>query len=107
MRGQAEIIIRSKVDDFLAVESADWGLFVVQDAQIEMRTFGLELVQLVGEIRERVRASSGSCHLVPRIFGADTNVPDIDSCCTTSLIRLPTNWIGRQFLVHGSRFSVT
>jgi hypothetical protein len=77
MRGQAEIIIRREVDDFLAIESTHRGLLVVQHAQTEVRAFGLELVQLVGEIRQRVCASGSSCHVIPRIFGADANAPGI------------------------------
>ena len=64
MRGQAEIIVRRKVDDFLAVEGADGSLLVVEHAQAEMRALGLELVELVGEIRKRI-GSRGCCrHLV-------------------------------------------
>ena len=57
--GQAEIIVGGEVDDLLAVESADGGLLVVEHAQLEVRAFGLEFVELVGEVGERVGAGCG------------------------------------------------
>ena len=56
MSSQPQIIVRGQVDDFLAVERADGGLLVIEHAQLEVRAFGLEFVELVGEIRERVSA---------------------------------------------------
>jgi len=63
MRGQAEVIIRSQIDDFLAVEGADCGLFIIEDAQAEVCALGLEIVELVGQVREWVGAGGGGCHL--------------------------------------------
>jgi hypothetical protein len=59
MRCQAKIIVRSQVDDSLAVEGADRGLLVVEDAQIEMSAFGLKLVELVGQVRKRIGSGAG------------------------------------------------
>ena len=59
MRGQPQIIVRGQVDDFLAVERADRRLLVVEHAQLEVRALGLEFVELVGEIGERVGAGCG------------------------------------------------
>jgi len=50
MRGQAEIIVGSKIDYFLAVESAQRCLLIVKHAKPEMRAFGLEIVELVGKV---------------------------------------------------------
>src|SRR5271165_6546188 len=69
MRGQAQIIIRRQVDDFLAVKRADGRLLVIEHAQLEVRALGLEVVELVGEIRERVGAGCGG-HVLPRNFFA-------------------------------------
>ena len=56
MCGQPQIIVGSQIDYFLAIKSADRCLLVFQHAQLEMRALGLELVQLIGEIRERIGA---------------------------------------------------
>ena len=69
MRGQAEIIVRGQVDDFFAVEGADRGLLVVEHAQAEVRAFGLEIVELVGEVGKRIGAGGGGCHLVRSVSG--------------------------------------
>ena len=73
MRGQSQIIVRREVDDFLAVESADGRLLVVEHAQLEVRALGLEFVELVGEVGERVGAGCGGhgslpCHGLSRIY---------------------------------------
>ncbi len=65
MRGQPQIIVRRQVDDLLAVERADRRLLVLQHAQLEVRAFGFEFVELAGEIRERVGAGCGG-HEKPR-----------------------------------------
>ena len=57
---QAKVIIRSKVDDLLAVESAYRRLLIVEHAQLEVGAFLLEFVQLIGEVGERVGAGSSS-----------------------------------------------
>ena len=44
MRRKAEVIVGGKVDDLLAVESADRRLLVIQHAQLEVRALGLEFV---------------------------------------------------------------
>src|SRR5579872_2860199 len=59
MSGQAEIIVRGEINDFFAIERADGCLLVVQHAQLEVRAFRLEFVQLVGEVRERICAGCG------------------------------------------------
>ena len=65
MRGQAEIIIRGQVNDFLAVECTDGRLLVLKHAQPEVGALGFELVQLIAEVRERIGAGCGG-HVVPR-----------------------------------------
>ncbi len=65
MRGQSQIIVRREIDDLLAVEGADRRLLVVEHAQLEVRALGLEFVELVGEIGERVGAGCGG-HGRPR-----------------------------------------
>jgi len=59
MRGEAEIIVGGEIDDFLAVEAADGGLLVFEHAQAEVGAFGLEIVELVGQVGERVGAGCG------------------------------------------------
>src|SRR5579864_7280955 len=105
MRGQAEIIIRGKVDYLLAIEGTNRGLLVVEHAETEVRAFGLEIVQLVGEIRERVRASGGSWHLVPRIAGRGATRHQFVT--TPSLIRFAVSEQYGQLSVQSSRFSVS
>src|SRR5208282_2794192 len=61
MSGQSQIIVRSEVDDSLAVEGADRRLLVLQHAQLEVGAFGFKFVELVSEIGERVGAGC-SCH---------------------------------------------
>ena len=74
MRGQAEVIVRGEVDDFLAVEGADRGLLVIEHAQAEVRALGFEVVELVGEIGKRIGAGGGCCHLVAlRLQGTERN----------------------------------
>jgi hypothetical protein len=41
VRGQAQVIIGSQVDDFFAVEGADSGLLIVENPQAEVSAFGL------------------------------------------------------------------
>ena len=69
MRGQSEIIVRGEIDDFLAVERADRRLLVVEHAQLEVRAFGLEFVELVGEIRKRIGAGCGVIRSLRNFFG--------------------------------------
>ena len=59
MRGQSQVIVGGEVDDLLAVERADRRLLVVEHAQLEVRALGLEFVELVGEVGERIGA--GCC----------------------------------------------
>ena len=68
MRGQSEIIVRSQVDDLLAIERAHRRLLVFEHTQTEVGALGLEVVQLIGEIRERIGAG-GSCDhfMLPKI----------------------------------------
>ena len=66
MRGQPQIIVRRQVDDLLSVKRTDWRLLVFQHAQLEVRALGLEFVELVGEIRERIDAGcSGQRETIP------------------------------------------
>src|SRR5271169_364495 len=71
MSGQTQVIVRCQVDDFLAVKSADRRLLVVEHAQLEVRAFGPELVELVSEIRERIGAGCSGHHQTSRRIGTD------------------------------------
>ena len=94
MRGQAEIIVGGEVDDLLAVEGADRGLLVVEHAQLEVRAFGLEFVELVGEIGERVGAGCGG-HEKPRnLFATDLHgSPRIGSEKNKSVLIRVNPWL--------------
>ena len=72
VRGQPQIIVRRQIDDFLAVKRADRRLLVLQHAQLEVRAFGFEFVELVGEIGERVRAG---CSSHENLVAADERAP--------------------------------
>ncbi len=61
MRRQPQVIVRRQIDHLLAIKRALGRLFVLKHAQTEVRAFGLQVFQLVVEIRKRVGASSG-CH---------------------------------------------
>src|SRR5579872_1447 len=89
MRGQAQIIVRGKVDDLFAVECAFRCLLVLEHTQAEMRALGFQLVQLVGQIRKRISAGRGS-HKSPN-----------DSCkqISVTLLRLPILAAGCPTLV--------
>ena len=60
--GQSEIVVGGEVDDLLAVEGADRRLLVLEHAQLEVGAILLQVVELVGEKRERIGASGGRCH---------------------------------------------
>jgi hypothetical protein len=62
MGGQAEVVVGSKVDDLLAIESADRRLLVIKNAQLEIGAFLLEVVELIGKECERIGARGSSCH---------------------------------------------
>src|ERR1019366_2496113 len=47
MRSEPKVIVRGKVNDSLAVESADRRLLVLQHAQLEVRALGLEFLESV------------------------------------------------------------
>ncbi len=64
MRREPEVIVRGKVDDPLAVEGTDRRLLVIKDAQLEVRAFGFEFVELIGQERQRIGAR-GSGHGSP------------------------------------------
>ena len=99
VRRQAEIVVRGEVDDLLAVESADGRLLVFEHAQTEVRALRLELVHLVGEIRERIAAGlrGHGSYFAPfgyiRILLAS---PD----CSRS-IALPKSFIGMRSVITG------
>ena len=57
MRRQPKVIVRRKVDDPLAIERALGRLFVFEHAQLEVGALWLSVLELVGEIRERIDAS--------------------------------------------------
>src|SRR5690242_17728279 len=101
MRGQAEVIIRSQIDDFLAVEGADRRLLVFEDAKAEVRALGLEITELVGEIGQRVGTGGGCCHRVL------SNLPAAETCSFGRRLQSNTGWtLENQFAGYGSRFSV-
>ena len=50
--GESEIVVRGEVDDLLAVVVADGRLHIVEDAEMEVGSPGLELVELGGEVLE-------------------------------------------------------
>src|SRR5437764_942096 len=58
MRGQAQVIVRSEINDALAVEGALRRLFVLKYTQAKIGALGLEIIQLFGEIRKRIGSSS-------------------------------------------------
>ena len=62
MGGQPEVVVGGEIDDPLAVEGAHRRLLVVEHAQLEIGAFLLEVVQLIGEVGERIGAGSSSCH---------------------------------------------
>ena len=66
VRCQPEVVVGSEVDDLLAVEGAHRRLLVLKHAQLEVRAFLLQVVELVGEEGERVGASGDGCHESPR-----------------------------------------
>jgi hypothetical protein len=45
---ESEVVIRSEVNDLLAVVGADWSLYVVKHAKIKVSTALFEFVQLSG-----------------------------------------------------------
>src|SRR4029077_13524559 len=97
MRGQAEVIVRRQVNDFLAVEGADRCLLIIEDAQAEMRALGLEIMELVGQVGQRIGAGGGGCHReILRVLA--------DDCWSTSSLIL-VGYSKNQFAVHGFRFS--
>jgi hypothetical protein len=49
MGRKSKVIIRGKIDDSLAIKSAHRRLLVIKNAQFEVRPFGLELVELIGQ----------------------------------------------------------
>src|ERR1700730_5883452 len=61
MGGQAQIIIRGEVNDSHTVEAADRSLLVVDHPQAKVRASGLEIVELIGEIRKRISAGGTLC----------------------------------------------
>src|SRR5438045_81017 len=58
MLGQAQVIVRSEINDALAVEGALRRLFVLKYTQAKIGALGLEIIQLFGEIRKRIGSSS-------------------------------------------------
>ena len=62
MRRKAEIIVRGEINDALAIEGAKWRLLIVKHAQIEVRAFGSEVVELVTQEGERISAGGSGCH---------------------------------------------
>ena len=54
MSGEAKVIVGGKINDALAVESADGGLLVFENAQAEVRALRLQIIKLVGKKRERI-----------------------------------------------------
>ena len=61
MRGQSEIIVGGEIDDFLAIKRTERGLLILKNAKAEMSALFLEVIQLIGEVGERVGARSGLC----------------------------------------------
>ena len=52
MIAEAEVVVGGEVDDALAVVGADRGLLVVEDAQLEVGSALLQVVELGGEMGE-------------------------------------------------------
>src|SRR5450432_1701658 len=70
MRSQPKIIIRGQVDDLFAIEGAERGLLVIEDAEAEMRAFGFQVVELIGQVRKRI--GTGGCgHCISKVQAAD------------------------------------
>src|SRR5689334_10356138 len=62
MGAKSQIVIRSEVDHLLAIKCANGRLLVVQYPELEVRASILQFIELIGEIRKRISASSGGCH---------------------------------------------
>ena len=60
MVAEAEVVVGGEVDDALAVVGADGGLFVFEDAEMEVGAALTQIVQLGGEVGE-LGASGGCC----------------------------------------------
>ena len=79
---------------FLPSKVQTGSLLVVEHAQAEVRALGLEIVELVGEVRKRVGAGGGGCHLA---------FSDLRGDC----YQFNTGWgFKNQFAVPGSQMSV-
>src|ERR1019366_5687442 len=62
VRRQAEVVVGREIDDLLAVEAAHRRLLVVEHAQLEVGALLLQLVELVGEVGQRIGAGGRACH---------------------------------------------
>ena len=72
MSGESQIIVGSEIDNLLAVEGADRGLLVVEHAQFEVRAFGFEFVELVGQVRKGVGAGCRGHGSLTKLSAADS-----------------------------------
>jgi hypothetical protein len=75
MRGQAKIVIGGEIDDFFAVERTERGLLILKNAKAKMSAFFLEVIQLIGQVGERVGARSSLCR-----HGVDSVILRAEQC---------------------------
>ncbi len=68
MRGQSQVIVGGEIDDLLAVKRTDRRLLIIEHAELEMCALGFEFVELIGQVRERIRASRASHECLGKVF---------------------------------------
>ena len=77
VRGKAEVVVGSEVDDLFAIEAGLVGAFRFEDAEALVDAFGFPLVDLVVQIGERIHVrSSPAAWLLT--FLTDLNVQPLD-----------------------------
>src|SRR5581483_827555 len=63
MGGQPQVIVGSEIDHPLAIKGANRGLLIFEDTQAEVGALALQLIELIGEIRELRTRGSLSRHI--------------------------------------------
>src|SRR5436305_2943429 len=77
MRRQSQVIVRREVNNLLAVEGANRCLFVIEDAEFEVRALGFQLLELISQVGKRVAA--GCRHSSSRLSRGSVRVsPSLD-----------------------------
>ncbi len=78
MRGEAEVVVGSEVDDLLAVEARLVGAFRFEDAEALVDAFGFPLVKLVVQVGERIHVRSQPAAGYILTFLADLDIQPLD-----------------------------